>query len=502
MNRFNLVDEEWIPIVDNQRISLRTLFSNSQYRSLGGNCLQIISVLKFLLAIAQRACTPADDDEWNELFHADSLYKKCLEYLEAHKDDFWLYGDRPFLQMPAIAHAKRQNYGALTPEYSTGNTTVLFESQVEPSFSDAEKILLMLQDCSFALSGKKVDLVVLSPSYSKKTASGKFGSSLGYLGYLHSFYWGSTIHDTLYMNLLTEEDVRNTGLFQEIGIPLWENMPTGEDDAVARALGNSYIGRLVPFSRIMFIADDQQLHYAEGRIYDHVKDGQWDPSVSVIDKDGKDRKSLWVDPAKRPWRNLPALLGFLGTDSQCETYQLKLPYKRIRKAFETIGIYTGGIRISSQSGEQFFQKTDDYLESVFYLQSSWLNEDWYAVLSEEMENLDKKSRFLWGRISGYYTDMKVSKSDRLLIVNRAVGKFWELCEKQFTELVQTCYEDAYGKDKNAREMVRKKFYRYFYQTYDNACPHNTPHQMEVWAKNRPRNYLSEKNTKTKEIDSE
>ena len=36
-NRFNLVDEPWIPVADVGRVSLRQVFANPSYRSLGGN---------------------------------------------------------------------------------------------------------------------------------------------------------------------------------------------------------------------------------------------------------------------------------------------------------------------------------------------------------------------------------------------------------------------------------------------------------------------------------
>ncbi|MCL5254743.1 MAG: type I-E CRISPR-associated protein Cse1/CasA, partial [Gammaproteobacteria bacterium] len=50
-NRFNLVDEPWIPVADYGRVSLRQIFTNSDYRALGGNPVQKIALLKLLLAV-------------------------------------------------------------------------------------------------------------------------------------------------------------------------------------------------------------------------------------------------------------------------------------------------------------------------------------------------------------------------------------------------------------------------------------------------------------------
>jgi len=34
-NRFNLIEEPWIPVVDHGRVSLREIFTHPEYRSLG-----------------------------------------------------------------------------------------------------------------------------------------------------------------------------------------------------------------------------------------------------------------------------------------------------------------------------------------------------------------------------------------------------------------------------------------------------------------------------------
>src|SRR5690554_5100000 len=101
-NRFNLVDEPWLPVADHGRVSLRDIFSNPEYQSLGGNPIQKIAVFKLLLAIAQAAVTPEDEKGWYQL-GAQGMAEKCLAYLEQWYDRFYLYGDKPFLQMPAIA---------------------------------------------------------------------------------------------------------------------------------------------------------------------------------------------------------------------------------------------------------------------------------------------------------------------------------------------------------------------------------------------------------------
>ena len=70
-NRFSLIDEPWIPIADVGRVSVKQIFSNPDYRALGGNPIQKIAATKLLLAIAQAACTPDDNYDWEQLSIAD-----------------------------------------------------------------------------------------------------------------------------------------------------------------------------------------------------------------------------------------------------------------------------------------------------------------------------------------------------------------------------------------------------------------------------------------------
>lgn len=80
-NRYNLLDEAWIPIADMGRAGLLRVFGGRDCRALGGTAVQKIAVLKLLLAIAQAAATPKDKEEWAEM-GADGLGERCADYLE------------------------------------------------------------------------------------------------------------------------------------------------------------------------------------------------------------------------------------------------------------------------------------------------------------------------------------------------------------------------------------------------------------------------------------
>lgn len=66
-NRFNLIDEPWIAVVDVGLVSLTDIFSQPELRALGGNPVEKIALTKLLLAIAQAAATPTDDSDWQQM---------------------------------------------------------------------------------------------------------------------------------------------------------------------------------------------------------------------------------------------------------------------------------------------------------------------------------------------------------------------------------------------------------------------------------------------------
>lgn len=488
-NRFNLIDEPWIPIVDVGLVSLKQLFSQPTYRALGGNPVHKIALIKLLLAVAQAAYTPEDDEDWAKL-QPIGLANKCKAYLDQWHDRFYLYGEKPFLQIPEIKAAVIQRFGAVLAEVSTGNTTVLTQFQVEKTLSDADKALLIVQLMGFGLGGKKTDnSVVLSPSYQGKfndkgkPSTGKPGTSLGFLGFLHNYLQGRSLMETLWINMFSQQQISNLGVYSKgLGAAPWEQMPAGEHCVVADLLKNSLMGRLIPLSRFCLLADDG-LHYSEGIAHLGYKDGAIDPSVSV-NFSAKDIKVIWVDPEKRPWRLLTALLSFFSqiNSKGFDCYQLRLTMQRATRYIPQLGIWSGGLRVSNNAGEQFVSGTDDFVESVIQLNSGILGELWFTNLQLEMDELDKLSKIAYGATIGYFKSQNMENKDQAA---QASNLFWQLCERQFQALLDAC-DDA----EKVRAM-RPVFARFVSKAYDSYCSMTTARQLDAWAKNRPNlsNYL-------------
>lgn len=480
-NRFNLIDEPWIPIADAGRISLKELFSNDQYKALGGNPVQKLALTKMLLAIVQAADTPDDDYEWSET-GVSGMSAKVLAYLVRWYDRFWLYGERPFLQMPAVVAAEKKPLGALIAEVATGNTTVLKQTEKEFHFTDAEKAVLIVTMMGFSLGGKKTDnSVVLSAGYQGKSnakgrpSTARPGSSVGYMGMLHTLLSGHSVLQTLWLNTLTLANISSLNTMKGgVGNPPWEVMPLGEDDEIARNLQSTYIGRLVPMNRFCLLTGNE-VHYSEGIAHSGYADGVYDPTIAVDYKPKKPRV-IWVSPDKRPWREVTALLAFFGGQSTFDCAQLRFAIPRCRTVVTELGIWSGGLRVSSNAGEQYVSGSDDYVESQFLLQSSWLGEAWFVHLEHEMEALETVAKQTYGATMGYCKELKVDGKD---IAAQTTHLFWELVERDFQKLIEYC------DDPQEVEKLRQKFAGFSNQAFNRFCSRETARQLDAWAANRP-----------------
>jgi CRISPR system Cascade subunit CasA len=482
-NRFNLIVEPWIPVVDVGRVSLRDIFTHAEYRGVGGDPVQKIALTKFLLAIIQSAGTPVDMDEWLQ-WGWQGLASRTLEYLNKWHDRFFLYGNAPFLQMPAIVAAEIKPYGAVIPNVSTGNTTVLTQSQSEIILDDADKAVLIITLMGFALGGKKTDNhVVLTDGYQGKhndkgkASTGKPGPSIAYMGLLHSFCQSDCLQKTLWLNTWCQSEIFASSLFpQGLGIAPWELMPDGEDCQVARQLKQSLMGRMVPLARFCLLSE-AGLHYSEGIAHGNYKEGIFDPSIA-INQTGKKIKVLWANPEKRPWRELTAFLSFLAQNqtSGFDCWQLRLSMAKALRLDTFFAIWSGGLSVSGNAGEQYVSGTDDFVESLFWLSPKQLGEIWFTRLKEEMTALDSLAKSLYGSVMGYFKAQTMEGDNHAA---QATVIFWQLCEHQAQSLIDQC------DNPQETQKLRATFARYVSIAYNQFCPNHTARQMDAWARCRP-----------------
>lgn len=489
-NKFNLVDEKWIPLEGGREVSLKDIFDNKEkLPNLRGNPIQKISLIKFLLALVHSAYTPKDQKEWQDL-GANGMAQKTLEYLESKKDLFYLYGEKPFLQMPEIKNAKKKNISILEPyiipapiktEYiKATNATVLTEIQQEIKFKDSEKIRLVIQNLNFALGGKKADnSIVLTKGYSGKTKAAKGGPSGKSL--LHCLVFSDNLIETLYFNLLTKDEILSLKTIEEIGTPPWEKMPKGEDDEIAKKLKKSYLGILIPLSRFILLTNNDLIHYTEG-----FYPLETDFTTTRINT-SKGIEYITVNTNKKPWREITSFLSFIDStmNKKYNSLHLKFSINKLKNIneYQKIKIYSGGLKLSpSNAGEEFITGNSDFVESEVELNLNWLGKEWFEKLKLKMKETNDISKELNTKVYNFYKEQKNQNPKEL--ASKAENHFWQLVEKDFNKLLEICSlsNEEYEEES---EKIRKKFIKYAFTCYDTFCPHDTARQIESWAKNSP-----------------
>lgn len=518
-NRFNLIDEPWIPIADQGRVSLKQIFTETKYRSLGGNPVQKIALLKLLLAIAQAAATPKDEQEWQAL-GAEGLAKRCLAYLDKWHDHFYLYGDKPFLQMPQILNlikvrTTKKLAGATTkskiddanlsgvpkgfgagfyPDLPSNNNTFLSHTLQKKTLSDADKAVFLISVMNFALGGKRVeaDMVSLGGAVLGNKYSAKAGPSIGgYVGYLHNFIFTGSVLSDLWLNLLSHKIIGSTGMWSEgLGRPIWENMPESEGDGTANDYKKTYFSVLVALSRFVLLSGEG-VYYMDGLNYPSTKDGWFEPSL-ILNRTGKEIKTKYVDPERRPWRELVGLLSFIAADTSSgfESLGLKISIERARDNLPLIAVWSGGLKVTGNSGDQSVKQSDDFVESVIWIDSENLGTSWFSQLKQEMDTLEQLAKNLYGCVINYMNkqsiDTSTQSSKGRLIAAQTTQLFWQLCERDFQTLVDNC--EPSEETNQERHKLRRKLSNYQQQAYDFYCPKATARQLDSWVQHRPNNF--------------
>lgn len=479
-NRFNLIDEPWIPIANEGLKSLGEVFSG-EGTALGGTAREKIALMKLLLAIAQSAWTPENRKDWLQKGPA-GMGKICMDYLKTQRDKFFLYGEKPFLQMP-VQKAEKKSYGVFLPQVASGNTTRLTEFQMDLPLDDAERALLLITEMSMCLGGKKPDKnCLLDPEVEKKTAPP--GPGMCSRGLQHSFLLGNTVLESIWLNLADKEFLKELGNSQaKIGTPPWEDMPKSETCQRANELKNTYIGRLVPMARFCLLADDG-LHSTEGiRHPDYLSDVVDVSAAGYKDKANK-YKMLWIDPEKRPWRSLPAILGFLdakNADRKFQSVGLKRGITRLTQSYKksdfltNAHIWCGGFKVSNTSGEQFASGSDDSVESDFTVGLANMKDEWYSLFAEEMDKLEKYANHLYACVNSYLSKQKLSDGRAKM----ASGMYWDKAEEYFQDILNN------SGNKEKIEEINKIMKNAVLNIYNSLCPQNTPRQLELWAECKP-----------------
>ncbi|MDR0936730.1 MAG: type I-E CRISPR-associated protein Cse1/CasA [Oscillospiraceae bacterium] len=233
-NRFNLLDEPWILVLDTQgkqqKLSLKQIFSQASELSTLANELPTVdvSILRLLLAIMHRALVPtklpsfeAALDLWKKQWTEGLDVGTILAYLEEQRDAFWLIGDKPFKQVHVENHGTPYDAAKLHGSISQSGGKARLFNQI----NGADK-----QELNADLAARMLlHYIDYGDSAAKFVANDKLidGNIIGGVKVSHTSQFGAvipkgeTLEKTLLLNFVLA-DAANGWTLWETRLPVWE----------------------------------------------------------------------------------------------------------------------------------------------------------------------------------------------------------------------------------------------------------------------------------------
>ena len=493
---FNLLKEPWIPVADVGEVSLMDIFKYpKKYRRLGGNAVEKVVILRLLLCVAHACCKVRDEKDWKKLT-LEQLATNAQAYLKKWQDRFDLYdAEHPFLQSPQLK-GKCKAYPMYVIAIQAGNTNkpILTQWQ-QANFTSAEVARMLLAGTAYNCGGKRGDLSVQINPLRKKKEKYQQCALMGSNGYLHSFMLGETLLETIWLNMLTEEELFALNPFDKtdiMGRPFWESMPVDESDNREEKYQKSYQGILFPLSKYLCL-DGDSLLMTEGIFYFTHNTGQWDPGITLF-KEEKGFRALWCDTKEKPWRQLPALMRFMVADKSDEKASafLKEGFPRFvkgvkefsRKNEASFGVWIGGVAVKNKSGEQVVSGPNDYVDSEFFIPIAWKNDISFSQYKTLMETVEKLANQLYRKVSGYYSVLGLDRKDSGKIASSAVQQYWERMEPLAQEIIDlsvTLVKESHKERYKALKLDEtRKWQQIANACYEQFCPHVTPRQIQAF----------------------
>jgi len=471
----NLTLEPWIPALraDGRRglFSLHDLFAQAhELRDLAVKPHERIALMRLLLCITQAALDgPADEPEWEAC--EPLIQPRVRDYLSKWKAAFELFGDGPrFLQLPNLKPGKESDEGnaatKLDLALATGNNSTLFDNRAgeDRTLASARSAMNLLTFQCFAPGGR-----IGVAKWNGQETGGKGSSNHAPCtpsSMVHTLVLGGTLLATLHRNLLTRENGTDFHGPNRWGKPAWEQPVEKLDDkAGTENAGMTYLGRLVPLSRAVRLADDGfSIILANGLDYP-IFPAFREATATVIKR--KDELALLPASTGRSlWRQLAAVsvTRRAGTDAVCGPVALKHAI-----ASSETSLWVGAL-VTDKA------KIEDVVESTYSLPAGMFTEFGRLAYEKGVAYAEEREGTLIQAVKTYASTLKVASPAS----DRARQFFWTHVEQQLSSLFDLARNtDLVADLPNCEwgQAVRKAARA----AYEQSCPRQTPRQIQAYA---------------------
>ena len=463
----NLTLDPWIPALraDGRRelFSLQHLFAQAhELRDLAVKPHERIALMRLLLCIAQAALDgPADEAEWESC--RSLIQPQVRNYLAKWKAEFELFGEggrflqaRPGVLAEAVPAMVNEGIARLNLCLASGESNAtLFDNSASDirDFTSAQAALALLTyQCYSPLLGRGY----------------KGRSPCADESMLHSLLLGDNLLETVRLNLLTIETITDCYSPHGAGRPIWESPLTRKpSNADLELLTQSYLGRLVPLSRAIWLDSPTSMTLANALVYEGLDDsGYREATATVVAKDSK-VALLSIRADRGIWRELAAIC-IKGRHADQSSGPLAF-----RNPFPSAGI---SIWVGAMIFPRRNAKIEDVIESVYSLPPGLFTDFGRAAYEAGVTHAEEREGALIQCVKAYATTLKVAAP----AYDRARQQFWTRVEQHLSalfdlarhpDLIQDLPNSAWGQ---AVEAAAR-------EAYEQSCPRQTPRQIEAYA---------------------
>jgi CRISPR system Cascade subunit CasA len=468
----NLTGDPWVPVTlltgQSTLVSLREVFARKdEIRDLALMPPQRIAVTRLLLCIAQAALDgPETEVEWRDC--KPRIAPACLDYLTKWQHAFELYASGShgaFLQVPNLEETHNAVLDKLDFGLSAGNNSTLFDHEASPEGrqqSPAWQALMLLTFQCFSPGG----LIGVTKWKGSSTTKSSNHAPCIEGSPLHTYLRGEALLDTIHLNLLTKQIVRELpgGGW---GIPTWESVPAGSSDGCVELLTTSYLGRLAPISRAIRLSPGSQTFtLANGLSYPRLPLAR-EPALAVMIRKNNEPGYISVNPSRHPWRELSAILAI--SPRNIEGGAIALQHLRNLEGAQKLSIWTGGLTADKA-------KLIDTAEWSFDLEASLLGESALHKYERGVELATQGELSLKMAVKICLKDLGINETAKAAA--KAALSFWGRLDGSYGVLLDAADDETASLGGAWYRLVRQAMS----EAYDRACPHETPRQIRAFAK--------------------
>ncbi len=482
----NLIGDPWIPVVfqegQNRTVGLNDLYEQAgEIRDLALAPPQRIAVMRLLICITQAALNgPEDKDEW--LSCKSRIAPESLKYLAERKEKFDLFGETPFMQIRDLQTSRYALLDKLDLGLAAGNNKTLFDQSSTPEgriHPTGWASLHLLTFLNFSTGGTSSQAIWHNQSF------GRNANHAPALNAAHAFVRGNNFCETIWLNLLTKENV-NKMSNPVWGKPIWDAFPQFPDDkACVENANRTYLGRLVPLSRLIktypLEKGNDQVSYQciigpppKSLVFEGPP-AYREPSASIVENKQKNTKKKYIyltmSVDKHIWRDLGSVLVLNNMDSDTGG-AMTLENLRYIDNETDLDIWVGGLKTGLKGGD-----IADAVEWNLSIPSSILGDIDLTSYQANVALADKSADYLRIAVEKYLKvflkEKKTKKNLRPSLNKQAQTIYWQGLDQNYGVLLKDTHS---GIDAEWRRIIQDALLK----AYGQSCIHETPRQIQAF----------------------